>query len=518
MAGTYLIGVDIGTTGAKGIIFDCNGNIVSSGYYEYTCTYPRPNWVEQDVDLIIGRSLDATAQAVSDSGINPGEIGAISFSAQRCCTIFIDDHDTLIRPMISWQDNRAVEEMEFIRQRISPEGFYRITSLPLNTTWMVSKILWLKTKEPDNWKKLAKIVQLQDYALKAWGVDDYLEDMSDTGFSGLWDPFGMEWSEELLDLLGIRKEYFPEVVASGTKAGTLSKEAADRTGLKPGIPLVVGAGDQNSAAVGAGVVQKGFLSVSLGTGGLAAAYLDEPFRDSGCLSMVTNHAIKGKWQLEGLQAGAASVYKWFRDQFASLERAYAESAGKDVYEILNDMVAKVPAGAKGLVMFPYFASATTPRWNPHARGMIAGLSFAHDKNCVARAFMEGITMEVKDMLKSMLNSGIRIDNVHILGGPTKSRLWNQMQADMYNRPVQTLKTTDAAPLGAAVCAGVGVGLFNDIVEGAGRMVRIDETFEPNPETAGLYDELYSIYCGMYDALADNKVFQAITAFQEKYSG
>ncbi len=226
MAGTYLIGVDIGTTGAKGIIFDRDGNIVSSGYYEYTCAYPKPNWVEQDVDLIVGRSLDATAKAVSDSGINPGDVEAISFSAQRCCTIFIDDHDTLIRPMISWQDNRAVEEMEFIRQRISPENFYRITSMPLNTTWMVSKILWLKTKEPDNWKKLAKIVQLQDYALKTWGVDGYLEDMSDTGFTGLWDPFGMEWSDELLDLLGIQKGYFPEVVASGTKAGTLSKEAA----------------------------------------------------------------------------------------------------------------------------------------------------------------------------------------------------------------------------------------------------------------------------------------------------
>lgn len=516
MAGKYLLGVDIGTTGSKGIVFDFEGNVVSSGYFEYSCTFPRPNWVEQDVELIVGKSMDAAAQAVQSGGIAPDDIAAISFSAQRCCTIFLDSEGKLIRPMISWQDNRPVDELEEIKGKISPEDFYKITSMPLNTTWMVSKILWVRNNEPENWKKTAKIIQLQDFALKAWGAEEYLEDMSDTAFSGLWDPFGMEWSDRLLGLMDIDKGLFPTVVASGTASGTLSAETAGRIGLKPGIPLVVGAGDQNSAAVGAGVVRTGYMSISLGTGGLAAAYLDEPFRDPRGLSMVDNHAIKGKWQLEGLQAGAASVYKWFRDQFGASELAEAEKTGRDVYEIMNDMVASTPAGAKGLLMFPYFASATTPRWNPHARGMITGLSFAHDKNCVARAFMEGITMEVKDMVTSMLDSGVPIDRIHILGGPTKSKLWNQMQADMYNRPVQTLKTTDAAPLGAAICAGVGIGLFSDITEGADRMVRIDETYEPDPKTAALYEELYGIYCRMYEALDGGNIFEDITAFQTKY--
>lgn len=516
MTEAYLLGVDIGTTGAKGIIFDGEGKVIASGYYEYGCTFPRPNWVEQDVDLIVGRSMDAAAQAIEAGGINADDIGAISFSAQRCCTIFVDEKDRLIRPMISWQDNRAVKELEEIKDFISPEDFYGITSMPLNTTWMISKILWLRNNEPENWKRLAGIVQLQDYALRKWGADKFIEDMSDSGFSGFWNPFEMKWSEKLLGLAGIDPNLFPEVASSGTRAGSLSAEAAERTGLKAGTPLILGAGDQNSAAVGAGIVRPGYLSVSLGTGGLAAAFIDEPFRDPRCMTMVTNHAEKGKWQIEGLQAGAASVYKWFRDQFAAIECAYADCSGKDVYEILNEMVAKAPAGAKGLVMFPYFASATTPRWNPHARGLIAGLSFAHDKNCVARAFMEGITMEVKDMLISMLESGINIDEVHILGGPTKSKLWNQMQADMYKRPVKTLKTTDAAPLGAAVCAGVGIGMFRNIAEGADRMVRIDETYEPHAKTAALYEELYEIYCSMYEAVENNRVFQKITAFQEKY--
>ena len=514
--GKYIIGIDIGTTGAKAIVFDFQGNAAASGYFEYTCSYPKPTWIEQDVDLIVGKSMDAAAVAVKAGGIKAEDVAAISFSAQRCCTIFVDRQGKLVRPMISWQDNRAVEEFESIKEKISPEEYYDITSMPLNTTWMISKILWLRKNEPRNWEKTDRIVQLQDYALKAYGSENFVEDMSDTGFSGFWDPFAMAWSDRLLDMFSISKNMFPEIVASGTSAGVLSKEAAERTGLAPGIPLVVGAGDQNSAAVGAGIVQPGFLSVSLGTGGLAAAYLDKEFRDPTKMGMVTNHAIAGKWQLEGLQAGAASVYRWFRDELASPEREAAEKNGKDVYEVLNDLVAQVPPGARGLSMLPYFASATTPRWNPYARGVIAGLSFSHDRSCLARAFMEGITMEVKDMLHSMLASGIQIDSVHILGGPTKSPLWNQMQADMYGRPVQTLKTTDAAPLGAAVCGGVGIGEFSTIRDGASRMVRIDKTYEPKMETAELYNDLYSIYCSMYEGLEEKGVFGKLTSFQNKY--
>ena len=272
MAERYVIGVDIGTTGAKSIIFDFYGRAIASGYFEYTCSYPKPTWIEQDVDLIVGRSMEATAVAVKEGAVKPEEVAAISFSTQRCCTIFVDRQGGLVRPMISWQDNRAVDEFENVKGSITPDSYYDITALPLNTTWMISKILWLRTNEPENWKKTARIVQLQDYALKTYGTEDFLEDMSDTGFSGLWDPYAMAWSDILLDMFSIPKDMFPKVVASGTSAGVLSSAAAECTGLKPGIPLIVGAGDQNSAAVGAGIVQPGYLSVSLGTGGLAAAW------------------------------------------------------------------------------------------------------------------------------------------------------------------------------------------------------------------------------------------------------
>jgi xylulokinase len=513
MAKQYVAGIDIGTTGAKAAIFDLDGRLVASAYTEYTCIYPKPNWVEQDVQLIVDKAIDCCRRAVAQSGVDPADIASVSFSAQRCCSIFLDAKGGVVRPMISWQDNRAHEEVAEIESKISAAEFYDITGMPLNTTWMVSKLMWVRRHEPSNWEKVTKVVQLQDFALREMGADGFFEDASDTGFFGLWDPYALAWSDRLCSLLAFPRSLFPQVIASGTKVGAVSAAAAERSGLLKGTPLCVGAGDQNSAAVGAGIVRKGYLSVSLGTGGLAAAYVDVPFRDPNRKAMVVNHAVYGKWQLEGLQAGAAGVFRWFRDEIAALEKQEATAGGKDPYELLNAMIEGTPPGAKGLVLLPYLASATTPRWNPHARGTILGLTFAHDRACLARCFMEGITMEVRDMISAMLASGIPIDTVRILGGATKSALWNQMQSDVYNRPVATLKMTDAALMGSAICAAVGVGAFADIVEGTGRMVKVDRTYTPDAGRARLYDEVYSVYCSAYEALEEKGVYAALARLQ-----
>jgi xylulokinase len=513
MADTHVVGIDIGTTGAKAAVFALDGRLVSSAYTEYACVYPRPNWVEQDVDAIVAAAIDCCRRAVQESRLGAGGIAAVSFSAQRCCSVFVDAQGRLVRPMISWQDNRAHEEVEEIQKRIPADEFYDITGMPLNTTWMVSKIMWVRSHEPENWKRVSKVVQLQDYALKVMGAAEFFDDVSDAGFYGLWDPYRFDWSDRLLGLLGLDRSLFPKPSASGTRVGSVSAAAAAKAGLAPGTPLCIGAGDQNSAAVGAGVVRKGFLSVSLGTGGLAAAYLDTPFRDPNRKAMVDNHAVYGKWQLEGLQAGAAGVFRWFRDEVAALEKESAASSGANVYETLNAMIAKTPPGAKGLVLLPYLASATTPRWNPHARGSLLGLTFAHDRACMARAFMEGITLEVRDMVNSMVSAGIPIEHVRILGGATKSEVWNQMQADVYNRPVQTLKMTDAALMGAALFAAVGIGAFRDIPQGTEAMVRVDAQYSPNPKTAAVYDEIYDIYCRAYDALEAGGIFRALARLQ-----
>ncbi|GAH65267.1 unnamed protein product, partial [marine sediment metagenome] len=268
---------------------------------------------------------------------------------------------------------------------------------------------------------------------------------------------------------------------SGTYIGKISKKVASLSGFLAGTLICVGAGDQNSAVIGAGVINDGDISVSIGTGGIAIACLDKPFRDPDGMNMVTNHAISGKWQMEGLQNGAAGVFRWFRDEIATYEKMEAEKNNEDVYKILDKMIKQIPAGSKGLVMLPYLAGSATPYWNTNARGTIIGLTFAHNKACLARCFIEGITLEMKDIINSFNRSGIKVDNIKMIGGASKSDIWNQIQSDMYKTKSSILKHSDAAIIGAAIFAGVGCKAFESIEKGVEKMVAVDKTYNPGSD-------------------------------------
>ena len=516
MKNKFLAGIDIGTTGAKAAIFDLNGQMIGSGYREYQCSYPKPNWIEQDPDFLVLEAMNASKDAIYKSGINPDEIVSLGLSTQRSCAIFIDKSDHLLRPMISWQDSRCGEEVLEIAEKISPEEYYRITGFPNNTTWLLPEILWVRKNEPAIWDKTYKIIQLQDFTLRAFGVEGYINDISDAGFSGMWDTNKMQWSERILRLFDIDNKLLPATAKSGTKVGKISRSAAEKSGFMEGMPVCVGAGDQNSASTGAGVVYEGYASISMGTAGNANAFVENAFRDPAGKSMVVNHSIYGKWQVEGHQAGAAGVFRWFRDEFTALEKQKASESKINVYKLIDKKISDIPPGAKGLVFLPYLASATAPRWNVDAKGVLAGLSFSHDRWCIGRAFIEGITMEMRDILTSMINSGIKIEHIRIMGGATNSDLWNQVQSDIYNLEVSTLMVKDAAVLGASIMGGAGVGIFKDIREGAAHMVRTDRKYAPNFKAAKIYDEIYNIYCNIYDSLTEKKVFSDIARLQSEF--
>lgn len=513
MTAKYLAGLDLGTTGAKAMLFDLEGRVRGSAYRDYPCRYPRPNWVEQDADLVVDSAMQAMGEAVARSGAPAADIATVSISAQRCCGIFLDEAGRQLRPMISWQDNRTPAEVAEIAARIDPAEYYRRTGFPNGTTWLLSKLLWVRKNEPEVWARLHRVVQMHDYFLHALGVEDYLVDHNDAGFFGVFDSTAGAWDADLLARFDLPPARLPSPVASGTPAGVVSRAGAARSGLPAGTPIAVGAGDQCAGALGAGVVRPGDLSISLGTAGAVVAFLDRPFRDPAGRMFVTSHAQTGRWLLEGYQAAAASVYRWFRDEIGALEKKEAAHGGDDAFERLNELAAGVPAGSKGLLVLPYFASAATPRYNPDARGALLGLTFAHDRACLARAFMEGITLDMKDMIEAMRAAGADVRHVRALGGPTKSALWNQIQADTYGTPVQTLQVTDATVLGAAILGAVAAGEFASITEAADRLVRVDRTFEPDAAATRVYAGLYEDFCRAYEALAGQGVFRALAGRQ-----
>jgi len=398
----YLAGLDIGTTGSKAIIFDMQGNALASAYAEYPCTYPKPNWVEQDADQIVSSTLASAKEAIIKAGVSPDDIVSVSLSAQRCCAIFLDKDGKQIRPMISWQDNRTPAEVVEIAAKMDAAEYYKRTGFPNGTTWILSKLMWIRKNEPETWAKLDKVVQMHDYCMHALGVEDYYVDLNDAGFFGFFDSTNCTWDDHILNLFEIPKSILPTPAASGSLIGEVSRAGSAASGLAVGTKISIGAGDQCAGSLGAGVVNPGDISISMGTAGAVTAHLDRPYRDPKGNIFITNHSIAGNWLLEGFQAAAAGIYRWFRDELATLEKANAEKTGQDPFVLLNEMAASVPAGSKGLVLLPYFASAATPRYNPEARGVLLGLTMAHDRSCMARAFMEGITLDMKDMIQALL--------------------------------------------------------------------------------------------------------------------
>lgn len=508
----YLAGIDIGTTGAKTIIFDPEGNAVGSGYVEYPCIYPRPTWVEQDAELLIQSAFRSCRAALRESGVKPEDILAVGASTQRACALFVDREDKPLY-LMSWQDSRTTDEVREIRAKITDRNFYSITGMTNKPMWMVSKLLYVRNKRPEIWERTVKVIQVQDYLLKCLGADGYYSDESEAALTGLWDTDHWRWSREILDKLSIDEHMLSQILPSGTPVGRMSEKAASLSGLAAGTLLCTGMGDQNSASIGAGVVRPGMISVSMGTGGETVAFLERPFRDPRGLTCVSNHGIHGAWQMEGLQNGSAGVFRWFRDRFCTSLIREAEESRRNVYDLMTREAARAPAGAGGLLVMPHLAAAAAPKWNTAARGVVLGATLAHEKHHFIRAFMEGIVLEQKDILQSFFNMGFSCSEIRIIGGPTKSDLWNQIQADVYGIPVESLRVKDAAVLGGAMAAAVGAGMYGGFREAAERMARVDRRFEPRRENRAVYEELYQIYLEAYRALEASSVYRRITDLQ-----
>ena len=508
----FLAGVDVGTTGARCMIFDLHGNPVAGHYCDYGADYPQPGWVEQQPDLLIAKTMEACRSAIDQSGIAPERIASIGFSAQRSVACPVDADGKPVRPMFSWQDARTAEQVEELRQIISDEQYYTESGLPLGTTWIITKLLWMRKHEPDLLEKTARFVQNQDLVLRAFGADDFYTDLCCAVFYGVWDIRNASWNQPLLDRLGLSPEMFGQPTTPGTQVGTISPALAEKTGFAPGTPLCLGAGDQNCSVLGMGAVEPGLATVTLGTAGLAILATERPLAGFGGM-MITHHVTPGMWEVEGLSNAAAASLRWFRDTIATREKDIEANGGADAYQQLDELAASAPCGSQGLLYLPYLATAATPRWNPNARASFVGLSFAHGRAEMTRAVMEGVVLEIRDMFEQWSNAGLDVRSLRIGGGATRSTLWNQIQADVYGRPVETLRVSESTGLGAALLGGLGAGLFSSIDEGVDAMVQVADRIEPDPKRHQRYEELYGAYVEIYKGLSTSGAFDSLARIQ-----
>jgi xylulokinase len=517
----YVIGIDTGTTGVKAKIYDLTGVIIAEAYSEYGCSYPRPGWVDQDINMLARANDEVLIRLMRTSGVNPADILSLGMSTQRALHLYVDAQGNVLRNGmgISWQDTRCEEQVEWIKNTIGWDKYYATTGLPPSTVWAAPAIRWVQEHEPEVFEATAAIITTQEYFLRQYGAKDaWYQDYSNASLFGLMNIETFDWDQDLLDAFEIPRDKLPTLVPSGIQVGTLSADAARRTGLKEGTPLCTGGGDQQCAAIGAGVIEEGLAEVTLGTAGVSIAHLDAPRFDPTQRISCSASAAAGerKWISEGLQAAAASSYRWYRDTIGYVGKQVEGLGGTNAYDVLNSMVASKPAGAGGLLYLPYLAGSVAPHFDSNARGAFLGLTFAHDTAAMARAVMEGVSFETRDILSSFTEMGVELREVRLSGGATKSALWCQIQTDIYGRPTVALEESECTVLGAAILGAVGAGAFETMEEAIAAMVRVKSTYDPDESKKALYNDAFDIFKEGYTALASSGLYSRLAAFQAQY--
>ena len=495
-----LVGIDLGTTGTRCMIFDTSGRCVSSAYAEYPLIHLKSGWVEQSVPLMLQTTARVCREAAARPGVSADDIVSIGLSTQMCATCPTDASGELLREMISWQDTRAGVEVDVIANAVSQQGFKAITGGPIVVQLAIAKMLWLRTHEPEVFARAAKWLQPQALLLRFLGAEGFFVDIPQAVYYGLWDVAKSQWCPELLALAGLNADSFGEAVAAGTQVGTLSETAAELTGFPIHTPLCVGAGDAACGLVGMGAVATGSASITLGTAGMLTMGVATPRVDLAEF-FTLNHPAPGQWMLQAPTLAAASAYRWFRDVFGQLEVAAAARDGSSAFDHLNALAADVTAGADGLLFLPYLNSAGSPHFNTQARGAFIGIAQNHDRGHFVRAIMEGVALEMRDNLERLAAYDLSPSTIRVGGGATKSPLWNQIQADVYGKPIEVLEQGESTVLGAAILGGVGAGVFDTLDEGVDAMVRVAHTLEPDPANQRRYTDVYLAYADAYHALA-----------------
>jgi xylulokinase len=498
---SYLLGIDIGTSGTKTVLFDYLGTAKASAVAEYPLYQPENGWAEQEPADWWNAVVTTIKQVLLKSGIKSEEVAGVGLSGQMHGLVMLDKAGKVLRPSIIWCDQRTGKECEQITELVGKERLIEITANPALTGFTASKILWVKNHQPEIYEKTAKILLPKDY-IRYMLTGEFATEVSDASGMQLLDIAKRDWSAEVISKLGFDKSMFAKVYESQEISGTVNQAAAALTGLKAGTKVAGGAGDQAAGAVGNGIVKSGVVSSTIGTSGVVFAYTDKVTIDKLGRVHTFCHAVPNTWHVMGVTQGAGLSLKWFRDNFCEKEKALAKELGIDPYELMNELAEKVQPGCDGAIYLPYLMGERTPHLDPDARGVFFGLSARHTKADMLRAVMEGVGYSLKDCMNIITDMGIQVNEVRASGGGGKSKIWRQIQADMFHQDVVTINSDEGPALGVAILAGVGAGVYDSVAQGCEAIIKPMTTQTAIAENAILYDKYHKIYSNVYHSLKD----------------
>jgi xylulokinase len=459
VADDYLLGLDVGTSGVKGLLVATDGEVVASATTPLSLSSPRPGWAEQDPDAWWGASV-ASIRSICESRPK-AHIAGVGISGQMHSSVFLDAKGDVIRPALLWCDGRTTAECREIEQRIGGEQRLRDHAAnPALEGFTLPKVLWLRNQEPAAFARLAKVLLAKDY-IRYRLTGELATEPSDASATLMYDTARLRWSSEILRAVGLNESIVPRVGGSSEVLGCVHKEGSAATGLSVGTPVVGGGADNACGAAGVGVISPGDMVASWGTSGTLLAPTAEPRVDPGLRAHTFCHVAPQRWYLMGVVLSAGGAFAWYRDQFAR------DLAGDpQINQRLNDEAATVSAGAEGVTFLPYLQGERTPHRNALARGAFLGLSLAHTRAHLTRAVLEGVCFGLRDSLSILQSLGIQPDVLLLTGGGARSPFVRQLQAEVLGVPVATVNREEGPAYGAALLAAVGVGAYPDLAAAA----------------------------------------------------
>lgn len=498
----YLLGVDLGTSGTRTALFNLSGEVILSKSVEYPLYQPNNGWAEQDPKDWWDAAVTTIGYVVRESGVDPSDIASLGISGQMHGLVMLDEKGEVLRPSIIWADQRTGEECAEMTRLIGYDRLIAVTANPALTGFTASKILWVRKHQPEIYKKCRHILLPKDY-LRYKLTGDFATEVSDASGMQLLDVPNRRWSDEVLGRLQIDREMLARVYESPEVTGHISQSAAKLTGLSENTLVVGGAGDNAAAAVGTGTVVDGRAFTTIGTSGVVFAHTSSPAIDPKGRVHTFCCAVPGAWHVMGVVQSAGLSKRWVRDTCCEKEIAEAEKTGVDPYVLLDALAGESPVGANRLIYLPYLMGERTPHLDPDCRGVFFGLSAMHRKNDLIRAVMEGVSYSLKDSLDILDGMGVKPQSMLLTGGGAKSSFWRQILSDVFNCPVQTIKSAEGPALGVAILAGVGAGLYPSVEEACERLVQPASVFSPDPVIAALYDKYHRLFRKLYPALKDS---------------
>ncbi len=495
----YLIGLDIGTSGAKCILTAETGAVVASATIEYPLYTPKPGWAEQN-PADWWEAVARGSQIILNKAQVPMEsIVGVSLSGQMHGLVALDRDHQVIRPAILWCDQRTQKQCDwFTAQAGGLTKLLTLTNNQMLTGYTGGKLIWLRDEEPESFERMEVFFCPKDY-IRYRLTGEIAIDVSDASGTGFFDTKNRRWSEEAIAAAGLPRNIFPVCLESTDLAGHITREAHELTGLPAGLPVYAGGGDAVIQTTGAGLIQPGILGVVIGTAGNVSMgltrYEDNP---GGALQMFCNNA-PDLWHAFGCTLTAGGAYRWYRDTLCENDIRRAQESGENVYNLMGQAAEQSRPGANGVTFLPYLTGERCPYPDPDARGAFLGLSLSTTRADITRSVMEGVTYSLRQVV-DLIRTFAPAEKVYTSGGGAASPLWRQMQADIFDLPVYTMSAaSEGGAYGAVMVAGVGAGVWKNLTEAAS-ILRVETETLPNRANQAAYEEAFARYSAYYPAL------------------